>query len=191
MNSIHTVLSPSLVVTEELIVTLTIHTSAPTDSAEYTIELTNEFGSASCSVDIVIEYEPPSFVRPLEDVTTSPGETAALECVYRGLPRPQPTWLVSDVPVEQSEKYHIVSEDYVSRMEIRNVTLDDAEMGYSCRVSNVVGEATTSARLQAQGWWLLLLLIRSYIIAQSRAGDYYSRRCDCFCVNDNLIPCSV
>ena len=120
------------------------------------MEISNEFGSESCSVEITIDFEEPKFITPLKDKNVSPNENVTLECTYRGLPKPEAKWLVSGLLVADSDKYRIQSEQVdkkVSKtsLEIVNISLDDCEMEYTCKALNVMGEAMTQAKLLPQG----------------------------------------
>lgn len=141
-------------ITEELLITLTIYETIAVDSGEFTITISNDFGSSSCTVDITIDYEPPSFTTPLRDNTVTVGDTTTLQCTSRGLPQPQTKWLVSGLELFESDKYHIERKESVSLLEISNVTIDDGDMEYTCCAFNAVGEAVTTARVLPQGWLL-------------------------------------
>ena len=148
-------------ITEELIITLTIDETVTMDTGEYTIEISNEFGSSSCSVSLTIEYEPPSFTKPLSDINVLIGDTATLECSFRGLPQPQSHWMVSGLELYDSDKYRIERTTDTTLLEINHVTMDDGDMEYTCKAVNRVGEATTTAKLFPEGKFSALFVIRN------------------------------
>ena len=156
-------------VTEELIITLTIQDTVSMNTGEYTIEISNEFGSSSCSVDVLIEYEPPSFTQPLSDITLTLGHTATLECSFRGLPEPKTTWQVSGVELFESDKYHMERKVDKTWLEISSVNMDDTDMAYTCKAVNPVGEAVTTAKLIPQGWSDLFVMFWNAVVCSVMA----------------------
>ena len=136
---------------EELIITLTIENCTVDDMGEYTIRITNDSGSASSSCYVTIEFEMPSFSKPLSDLNVQPSETATLECTVAGVPLPRTQWFVSGIELYESDRYHIEQRDDTAILQILNVIIDDTEMSYTCKAVNVIGEATSSANLILQG----------------------------------------
>ena len=136
---------------EELIITLTIENCTVDDMGEYTIRITNDSGSASSSAYVTIEFEMPSFRKPLSDLNVQPSETATLECTVAGVPLPRTQWFVSGIELYESDRYHIEQRDDTAILQILNVIIDDTEMSYTCKAVSVIGEATSSANLILQG----------------------------------------
>ena len=143
----------SINVTEDLTITLEIRETKVTDAGNYVIEISNEHGSETAEAELTIDFLAPKFTSGLRDVHVTLGDNANLECAYDGLPEPDIKWLVSGLSVEDSDKYRIATDKRRKRtcLELTQMTLDDAEMTYACRATNVVGEAVTSATLHPQG----------------------------------------
>lgn len=157
------VLGFSVKYTEELIITLTIENCTKDDLGEYTICITNDSGSATSSAFVTIEFEMPAFNKPLSDINVQLSETAMLECTVTGLPLPQTQWFVSGIELHESDRYHIEQKDDTAILQILNVIMDDTEMSYTCKAFNIVGEATSSARLIPQG--LCVFLCCCFVVA--------------------------
>ena len=130
---------------------MTIENCTVDDMGEYTIRITNESGSASSSAYVTIEFEMPSFSKPLSDLDVQPSETATLQCTVAGVPLPQTQWFVSGIELYESDRYHIEQRDDTAILQILNVIIDDTEMAYTCKALNAIGEATSSANLILQG----------------------------------------
>ena len=62
-----------------------------------------------------------------------------LGCVLQltGEPEPEVRWLVSGVELAESDKYHIERHETTLSLTIYEVTVDDTEMTYSCKVPSV------------------------------------------------------
>ena len=50
-------------------------------------------GTTTKDAKLAIVTEPPSFIQPLNDVTTQLGSTETFECIVAGTPRPEVVWL--------------------------------------------------------------------------------------------------
>ncbi|RVE73560.1 hypothetical protein OJAV_G00032450 [Oryzias javanicus] len=91
-----------------------------------------------------------SFIRldaPMNNITTSLGQTAELLCRVSGNPQPEVRWLKNDAPVVQEpRRVSIRSMPYGSRLRIRN--LDTTDTGYfQCMASNSKGSVSTTGVL--------------------------------------------
>lgn len=90
------------------------------------------------------------FIRidaPMNNITTSLGQTAELLCRVSGNPQPEVRWLKNDAPVVQEpRRVSIRSMPYGSRLRIRN--LDTTDTGYfQCMASNSKGSVSTTGVL--------------------------------------------
>uniref|UniRef100_A0A3Q2Q028 Ig-like domain-containing protein n=1 Tax=Fundulus heteroclitus TaxID=8078 RepID=A0A3Q2Q028_FUNHE len=75
---------------------------------------------------------------------TVKGATAQLECEIAGTAPFEISWLKNRKPITGDEKYKILSQDSLSRLEIQ--TFESADIGdYQCVVSNDVGKVTAKA----------------------------------------------
>ena len=52
-----------------------------------------------------------------------------------GEPEPEVKWLVSGVELAESDKYHMERHETTYTLTIYEITVDDTEMTYSCKVS--------------------------------------------------------
>lgn len=130
---------------------LTIYGVNPDDEGDYTVEATNESGSASCTGEFLVHMVAPEFPQPLSDITAAVDIPTLLTCEVTGLPRPEVTWFLDDSPLVESPKYHMTYEGTTATLEIAETTPVDATKTYTCKATNVAGQSTTSARLLSQG----------------------------------------
>ena len=153
-------------ISEDFTVSLEIRETQTTDAGCYVINIENEFGSDSAQAEVTIDFAAPRFTSALSDLRVTLNDNARFECAYDGLPLPDVTWLVSGLSVANSDKYQISTEEQQkrSRLEVTRMTLDDAEMTYACRATNVVGEAMTSAQLVPQGAYPSRSSLRFYCL---------------------------
>jgi Immunoglobulin I-set domain len=133
-------------ISEELEISVMVAESTIDDTGEYAVRLYNEFGEVTSTTKVVVLFEAPSFISPPADCPVVVGGHGAFEASFRGVPAPRVTWLVSNVEVVETDRYHLRQETYQSHLSIDSVTISDAEMTYTCRVSNAAGETTSAAR---------------------------------------------
>lgn len=73
-----------------------------------------------------------------------------MECEVTGTTPFEISWLKNKKVVTTDQKYKIVSQDALSRLEIRS--FQSADVGdYECVISNDVGKVTTKARAKLRG----------------------------------------
>ena len=133
---------------------LYVESTTVEDMGEYSVMVTTRYGSVTSRAYVAVDYDAPSFARPLADTPFRVGDSVTLTCEPTGLPAPRVDWLVAGVPVGAEPGRYVVdeTEDGSRRLTITELTQDDAEMTYTCRARNAAGQATCEARLFAQGW---------------------------------------
>uniref|UniRef100_A0A3B5BMM1 Ig-like domain-containing protein n=1 Tax=Stegastes partitus TaxID=144197 RepID=A0A3B5BMM1_9TELE len=83
-------------------------------------------------------------IKELQTVEAVKGAAAQLECEITGTAPFEISWLKNKKTITGDQKYTIISQDSVSRLEIQ--TFESADIGdYQCVVSNDVGKVTTKA----------------------------------------------
>ena len=82
--------------------------------------------------------------------THTEGEQFELVCSFTGNPAPQIHWEKDGSTFLHGGNRRIINTSGRSQLEINNVALSDAGV-YSCSVSNDVGNATRSVRLEVRG----------------------------------------
>ena len=103
------------------------------------------------AAEVKEERTAPDFTTELEDVRTTDGGSAILECVITGFPRPTITWLKDDVLVEESEEFKILyDQDNACSLTIPDVYPEDAGR-YTVVAKNELGSAMSTAELFVEG----------------------------------------
>lgn len=78
------------------------------------------------------------------------GAAAHLECEVTGTTPFEITWLKNKKPITSDQKYKMISQDSIARLEIQ--TFDTADIGdYQCVISNDVGKVTTKTMAKLKG----------------------------------------
>ena len=145
--------------TDDLEVTLTVENCTVEDAGEYTLQIVNEAGQTECTITVVIDFTAPTFTLPLKDVPTLLSEDVTFTAQVAGSPAPSTKWLISGLGIESTDKYQIApqkEETMTTTLTVTAVTLDDAEMEYTCKAASAAGSATSSARIILQGVFITL-----------------------------------
>lgn len=78
------------------------------------------------------------------------GTAAQLECNITGTAPFEISWLKNKKVITSDQKYKIISQESLSRLEIQ--TFESADVGdYQCVISNDVGKVTTKALAKLKG----------------------------------------
>ncbi|XP_070570382.1 muscle M-line assembly protein unc-89-like [Ptychodera flava] len=121
------------------------------DAGKYTAKATNELGEAKATFAVSILRIPPKFVKELEKTEALEGTTVTLECKVTGIPRPEVQWFKKQkTKIIPTRKYNVeYTEDGVCTLKINDVSVEDI-MDYTCKATNKVGQAETTAELELQ-----------------------------------------
>lgn len=97
-----------------------------------------------------VQPEPPSIRKDLQTVEAVKGASAQLECEVTGTTPFEISWLKNKKVITTDQKYKIVSQDALSRLEIKS--FESADVGdYQCVISNDVGKVTAKAQAKLRG----------------------------------------
>uniref|UniRef100_A0A665TP19 Ig-like domain-containing protein n=1 Tax=Echeneis naucrates TaxID=173247 RepID=A0A665TP19_ECHNA len=122
------------------VATLEIMNVLVSDSGSYTCEVSNNAGSE----------KPPSIRKELQTLEAVKGTAAQLECEVTGTAPFEISWLKNRKVITGDQKYKIISQDSLSRLEIQS--FESADVGdYQCVISNDVGKVTTKALAKLKG----------------------------------------
>uniref|UniRef100_T1JA73 Down syndrome cell adhesion molecule-like protein Dscam2 n=1 Tax=Strigamia maritima TaxID=126957 RepID=T1JA73_STRMM len=97
----------------------------------------------------------PEFLSVFEEKLQQPGTSVSLRCVARGVPLPQITWFLDDLPLPRSDRFH--TDTYINRkgdrVSILNVTHMRVEDGgvYKCESQSSAGVVQHFARINIYG----------------------------------------
>ena len=133
-------------------VTLEVYNPETNVPVNYTIKAENEFGKAIGKANVFIqsiiiekkaEVRAPKILTPLQAQVVKTQSTLKFECKYDGLPVPKIKWIKNGKEIIIDETTTIETHEYVSRLEIRNITKKHGGK-YEIIVTNKAGEAKSS-----------------------------------------------
>ncbi|XP_016395623.1 myosin light chain kinase, smooth muscle-like isoform X3 [Sinocyclocheilus rhinocerous] len=110
----------------------------------------DETEKALQSLDLKLQSKP-EFSKTLSDLTVPQGSSAQLSCLITGYPDPEVVWLKAGELLELQEECVQVDyeEDGSCTLTLENVSPHHSGL-YSCKATNVLGEALCSATLTVQ-----------------------------------------
>ncbi|XP_060519331.1 obscurin isoform X9 [Cylas formicarius] len=126
---------------------LRITGAVTTDAAKYKFKAVNIHGSGEDDVTVNVK-KAPKIIQGLQDMTvTEYDKNVALDVKVEAFPKPAVKWYLDEVEIQEtrSEFTRIESDDGV-KLVIKEVT-SELSGQYTCKLSNEVGSAETSAKL--------------------------------------------
>ncbi|KAH7947869.1 hypothetical protein HPB52_016419 [Rhipicephalus sanguineus] len=105
------------------------------DSGVYTCTARSRAGVVRANATLTV-LEPPAFVRPMRSKEVAVGDTAVLECLSSGSPKPRLTWLKDGVPLVATERHFLVAEAQL--LVITDSRTSDSGQ-YACEMTNTLG----------------------------------------------------
>ena len=127
--------------------TLVVYDTKREDSAEYSIELSNEHGVSTDKGRANVKC-PPVFKVALKDTTANEGDTNVEFVVnVNAYPKPSVKWYLDETEItEKRTEYTRIEEGDSCKLIIKEVTTE-LKGKYTCKVVNDLGSIETSAKL--------------------------------------------
>lgn len=127
----------------------------------YAVNAAGKSEPSSCTTPVKIQEveggEKPDWIRGLFNHIVPRGTAFTLECEASGKPQPTPRWLRNGRELTLGGRFTAERKGSVFKLHISEVMeLDDGD--YTCEASNVIGSATTTARIKVGGELKYLLL---------------------------------
>nr|XP_006823010.1 PREDICTED: uncharacterized protein LOC100378837 [Saccoglossus kowalevskii] len=125
---------------------LTVYDVKVEDAGKYKCVVENSAGCATGAANLHVQA-PPTFIKPLSNLTGTEGVTVQLKCVLIASPEPDITWYKDGNVIIEGDKY--VAEfdsEGVATLTITDVQVYDYGE-YTCKAANLIAEASTSAKL--------------------------------------------
>ncbi|EEC03263.1 leucine-rich transmembrane protein, putative, partial [Ixodes scapularis] len=105
------------------------------DSGVYTCTAHNPAGMVRASATLTV-LEAPAFVRPMKSKQVHAGDSALLECMSSGSPRPKLSWLKDGEPLVPTER-HFFAADAQLLVIMESRPSDSGQ--YACEMANTLG----------------------------------------------------
>lgn len=133
--------------------TLTIVEALATDAATFSCSAANVAGRAETTASLSVvenvrveKLEAPVFTKPLTTGFAREGDSFVFECTVTGHPLPIVQWYKNSNCIDQLPDYTITYNNGQANLQVDEVFLAD-QTTFTCRASNPVGTAETSANL--------------------------------------------
>uniref|UniRef100_A0A3Q3XM32 Ig-like domain-containing protein n=1 Tax=Mola mola TaxID=94237 RepID=A0A3Q3XM32_MOLML len=132
------------------VATLEIMNVVVLDSGSYTCEVKTTFDINDIHFPRFYYPEPPSIRKEPHTIEAVKGAATQLEFEIAGTTPFEISWLKNRKVITSDQKYKIISQDSLSRLEI--LTFESADVGdYQCVISNDVGKVTAKATGTVKG----------------------------------------
>ncbi|CAJ0570275.1 unnamed protein product, partial [Mesorhabditis spiculigera] len=134
---------------------LEIRDAQPDDTGVYCVRIQNEHGSQESKANLAVQADPdknhvpPEFQAVIEDVECREGDEVRFKAVYTGDPNPEIQWTINGIPITESEKIRMISEDGICILTIKDVTRHFDGI-VTCQANNRLGTANCDARLRVR-----------------------------------------
>ncbi|XP_077997324.1 muscle M-line assembly protein unc-89-like [Glandiceps talaboti] len=126
--------------------TMCIYNVKVEDAGKYKCVAENALGMVSVAVNLHVQASP-TFIKTLNNATAAESTIVQLSCIIVASPEPHVTWYKDGLLIMEGGKYiQEVDQDGVCTLTVSGVcSYDYGE--YSCKAVNLVGDASTSAKL--------------------------------------------
>ncbi|XP_058980466.1 uncharacterized protein LOC101894461 isoform X1 [Musca domestica] len=136
-----------------------------------------------------IKYSSPVFVKPLKDAVTRENDKFTFECEVTGSPEPTIEWYKDGILIQNNPDYKTTYDKGMCRLVIEETFAADSAR-FTCRASNLVGNATTSANLSvrenaAEVQMIPPRIVRYLASASAKEGSSFEFSC---IVTGNPLP---
>lgn len=92
----------------------------------------------------IFYVDPPQIEMPKENLKVILGEIAMIECIVKGFPLPEISWMKNDVKLESTSTYYYINEK--GSLHFYSIKEEDTA-NYTCIAVNEAGSANSSVSL--------------------------------------------
>ncbi|NWS55827.1 TITIN protein, partial [Chunga burmeisteri] len=128
---------------------LELFSARTSDSGNYTCQISNDVGTATCKAALFVK-EPPRFIQmPTSVVALREGQSTTFECQVVGTPEIHVTWYLDGNEVTDQDKYGICFVDGLATLKITQASVSDSGI-YVCEAHNDAGSESCSVELKVK-----------------------------------------
>ena len=120
------------------------------DAGQYACKVITPLQEVESKISLIVSGESPEILNAFDKVAIHEGDTLNLNCVARGVPRPNIEWLLKDRPVSSQFLFHIETanaEFKETRVVIKKATKSQEGM-YQCIARNNVGTVVKNSQVR-------------------------------------------
>uniref|UniRef100_A0A669QB79 Ig-like domain-containing protein n=1 Tax=Phasianus colchicus TaxID=9054 RepID=A0A669QB79_PHACC len=130
---------------------LELFSARMSDSGNYTCQISNDVGTATCKATLFVkgvQPKPPRFIQmPTPVVALREGQSTTFECHIVGTPEIHVTWYLDGNEMTDEAKYGISF-------------IDDESGDYICEAQNPAGKASCSTKVTVKGYSVVYLFYK-------------------------------
>lgn len=122
------------------------------DEGDYECVAENEFGSASCSAELLVNEadSKPEFSKTMKDVEVELDSVGRFDVQVSGVPMPTVEWFKGTEKIENEGKFSLIHEEEgLFSLVVDQVSTDDGAT-YTCKATNDLGEVSCEAELRLE-----------------------------------------
>ncbi|XP_029766379.1 titin-like, partial [Terrapene carolina triunguis] len=128
---------------------LELFSAKTSDSGNYTCQISNDVGTATCKAALFVK-EPPRFIqKPSPVVVLRKGQSTSFECQVAGTPAIHVTWYMDGNEVTDPAKYGIAFVDGFATFKVASAKIEDSGI-YVCEAHNDAGSESCSIELKVK-----------------------------------------
>ncbi|NXW75703.1 TITIN protein, partial [Hirundo rustica] len=128
---------------------LELFSARTSDSGNYTCQISNDVGTATCKATLFVK-EPPRFIQmPTSVVALREGQSTTFECQVVGTPEIHITWYLDGNEVTDQAKYSISFIDGLATLRVTQARVADSGI-YVCEAHNDAGSESCSVELKVK-----------------------------------------
>ncbi|NWS69843.1 TITIN protein, partial [Crotophaga sulcirostris] len=128
---------------------LEVFSARTSDSGNYTCQISNDVGTATCKATLFVK-EPPKFIQmPTSVVALREGQSTTFECQVVGTPEIHITWYLDGNEVSDQAKYGISFIDGLATLKVTQARVSDSGI-YVCEARNDAGSESCSVELKVK-----------------------------------------
>ena len=120
-------------------------------AGNYSCEVSNKAGTATCNVDLSVEesQSKPIILEKFSDTSLKENGSLELSVDYKGKPKPTVTWLKNEIKLKQDKRFSFIEEEGKATLRLVNATKNDTG-NYKVLLKNSQGDTYCKAKVSVE-----------------------------------------